>query len=301
MRLLMVSAALVSVATGAYAQNLSYANGELSFTSLDGDGDTTDVTYFEGSAGFDVGAVDLFGDVIFTEFDLSGDDVDLSTVSLGAGYSFGGWYRTDVSYTQFENDAFGFGDSTDVTEVGLGFNDGLFLVRGAYAALEEDSGADALYGLTLGLQFNENTDASVSRHRLEAEDGGEDENLSIASLNHNGDIFELEIDMVTADDVFSVGLNGNYAITSRFGVLGSLAQVSIDDDDVLDRIGAGGFYQIADGLRIDAEIFRIDSDGDDVDGITVGLRYDMGAKSVERETQIDRLNSAVNRSFGLNF
>ncbi|MEM9436422.1 MAG: hypothetical protein AAGA15_05220 [Pseudomonadota bacterium] len=301
MRLLLFAVTSFGVATGAFAQELTHANGDISFSVLDDGDETSEVTNVEASIGYQAGSLDLFGDVIFTDLDLDGDETDISTGGLGAGYSFAGRFRTDVSYTQFENTVIGFDDAIDVAEVGLGFNDGLFLVRGAYAFLEEDSGADGVYGLMLGLQFSEDTDASVSRHRIDPEDEGDAENLTIASLNHNGDILDLEIDMIISDDVFSVGLNGDYAISPRFGVVGSLAQVSIDDDDVLDRVGAGGFVQIADGLRVDAEIFRIGTDGDDVDGFSFGLRYDMGAKSVDRETQIDRLNTATNRSFGLDF
>lgn len=300
MKVLFYAAPVICAASMLCAQDITYGNAQYTYSSIDIDGEDVDIGGFTGSIGAAFGDIDVFADADYTEFELGGEDLEVASYEVGVGYTFG-ILRADISLAQLEASFLGFSDDSSLVEVGLGYNADIFRARVAYASLDDDTGLDGLFGLTVGIKFDDRTEASLSFHQTDPEaDGVDEEDITILNISHDGDVIDLEFDVI--DDDFSTGvvLTGDYALRNGFGINGSYSNISADGDDV-DRIGVGGFYDIGNGFRVDGELFQIEADGNDSEGLRLGLTYDFGQKGFERQTQLDRLNHVNNRVLGTSF
>lgn len=91
----------------------------------------------------------------------------------------------------------------------------------------------------------------------------------------------MESQIITSGTYSSVGIHVGYAVTPDFGVYGSLQQDTYDDEDFdLSRAAIGGAYSLAAAtgapVTLFAEFGRLESDGTDVDELTVGATYALG-------------------------
>ncbi len=287
------TATLTALASAAAAQDISYANAGLSYSQFEEQGVTLDVITGSASVGVDYGAADLFVDGDIVRLGIEGEDIDLSALSLGAGYTFGA-IRADVSYSTLGVDVLGLDENTSFTEVGLAYGAGAFSVRGAYAFLDEDElGAEALYGVMVGYEILPGTDASLSIHGIEGDNVDFDEKLYIASVNHDGEALDAALDIIRIDELSAYNLAAAYGFGAGYGVTGSYGRASFDGEELASTYSLGGYYDIDDSFSVFAELSRLEALGEEVDGFTVGMTYDMGEKPTSRQTQTDRLTGSL--------
>ncbi|MEM8592242.1 MAG: porin [Pseudomonadota bacterium] len=309
MRFPILLATLALAAGSVQAQELTHGNLSLTFSTLDGDsGADLDTFNIEGSAGYQFGNFDIFGDVDFFDFsdDLGGTEILL--FQIGAGYSFGD-FRIDGSFANLDidDDVLGIGVTPDadgdIFEIGVGYASGPWEVRAAYAFFDQGViGVDDLYGVAVGYKFSESFEASISVHEADGIEGAAlNDTIVIIDATYDGGNWQVSGDYIHFDNMDAFNIDGAYGFGNGFGATASVSYIDDEIDDAT-RYSVGGYYQISDRVRVDAEYFEFDDfRGDDFDGVAVAISFDVGRKGVAQQTQLDRVTNSLTDVLGLNF
>lgn len=318
---LSVAATLVLVAGTAAAQELDYGNLTVSSTSLtlpvDGlDYDLgLDILALDGSAGLSFGALDIFAsgtqaeltlDIPEEETDGENLSLKLQSIGLGAGYSFAGNYRVDLSQSRIDLDVEDLSADTSFTELGFGYVRGPIFARAAIGKGDDNSGLENVISVMGGYEFTDTIQASLSLHTVDEDLDQFDRPVIVANAEWDTDFGGASLDVVNAkiDDtnlqVFS--LTAYYSVTPDIDILGSFSSGQIDGNG-LTTTALGASYGITDTFDAFASysLTQVDGVPSDIKGVSIGVQFDLGDKPTVRETTSERLTNALAPLAGISF
>lgn len=304
-KLLMGTALSVVAATGVSAQELSYGGLFANYGSFSTPGTDFDMTILGAEAGITVQNFDFWinGAQVTIAPDGLGGNITADVTTIGAGYSFGGTYRVDVSSTDL---SFGtpFGISIGLDEVGFAYDNGTYFARLSYADVNQPiPGFDGIYGLHVGYAFNDMAEVSLSVHDVD-ESSGTIDTIYILSGEYDTGRWGVKLDAATTSlggtDLTLVSLGGNYQINDQWGVRGAYTNIDAGGTDI-DMFRIGGSYAMNDTYSVFADYTTIDLAGTDIDGFSFGLTMDFGDKPSSYETTADRLLGVVETAGAFDF
>lgn len=294
-KLLAGTAITFVAATGVAAQDIEYGQVNLSYSNYDFDGGNIDLLTAGAEVGFAVGAADYWISAGRSQIE-AGDGapgITLSYTSFGAGYEFQPGLRADVSYNEFSGSASIIGLSTEFIEAGIGYQSGAFYGRASYSALLDDEiGAEALFGILAGYEVSPNTDVALSLHFVDDDFDSVDNPLIILSASHDGGAYRVEGDLASFSqdgvDAYLVTISGEYDITPDYLLRGAYSRADLDGDGI-DRISIGAGYRLSEQAVAFADLTSLSAEGEDAFGVTLGVSYDFGDKPTVRSTTTDRI------------
>ena len=292
------TAIAMTAVTSAAAQELSYGRLIADFEMLSTPGGDVNASILGAEAGVRVQDFDFW--INGSQVTISPDGVPVNltadVTTIGAGYTFSGNYRVDVSSS---NLGFGFGGSglsIGLDEIGVAYDNGTFFGRLSFADINQPvPGVDGLLGLHVGYQFNDYADVSMSVHALDETSGTVDPLIILGGEYDTGQWgvkAEYASISLGGTDLSLVSLAGNYQINDQWGVRGAYSTADIAGTDA-DLIRLGGTYNVNDKYTLYAGLSRIDLGGTEVDGFNIGMTMDFGDKPASYETTADRLLGVI--------
>lgn len=280
MKTLLLSSALSVVAASAMAQDMTYGNATFTYSSLSDGGDNLDTIGVAGQYGYQVDAFSFGITVDYLDFDTPGPSFSLSGLTVEGAYEFAPGWSAGAVYSALDID----GENLDFYEIFGLYDAGTFFGRLSYADGEDFLfGEEAGYGLTVGYDFGQGTEAAAS---LIFDSDDSDDRITILQVNHDAEMLEVDF---TYFDVSGGGFNFfdlgvAYAVTPQVDVLFDYRDYEGDAR----TYAIGGSYEFADGVSAFAKYSQLDVGGDNVDGFSLGVTYDMGDKPLSQETIYDR-------------
>lgn len=280
--------ALIGGVGTASADGLVSADAQLSFSRLDGDGGELDTTVLGGDAFYEAGPWDIFGGATFTWLDDDSDDLRIDFASLAFAYGF----------TQFNLGAevayFGSDDSDDDLTFYSIFGEyvaGAFVGGLAYTDSEDDEFEDEVY--TLFATYDVTTTDIIGA----AYYSSDELDVFTAFADFERDLFEIEGEFLTGEDITLATVGGSYDVGFGFGVVAAASFADLDGDD-LTSFSIGGEYEILPQTDIFLTVGRVEFDGDDADVLQVGVTYDLGKRRAGYQS-FDQITESELAIFGL--
>lgn len=292
-------------ASGVAAQDLSYGRLIADYGMFSSGGDDASLTTLGAEVGVAVQQFDFWmnGTQITISPDGTPTNLTADVFTIGAGYSFGGNYRVDVSSSDLGIGLGGSGLNVGLDEIGVAYDNDTFFARLSYADVNQPvPGFDGLVSLHAGYAFNDMAEVSFSVHTADEASGTLDP-IYILSGEYDTGRWGVELDAVSVDlggtDVTLVTLGGNYQFNDAWGMRGAYTNLDAGGLDG-DLIRVGGTYNVNDQYTLFAGYSRADLDGTEIDGFNFGMSMDFGSKPSSYETTADRLLGVVETagSFG---
>ncbi|MGP6087819.1 porin [Antarctobacter jejuensis] len=305
----LLAAGAFFVASSVSAQELTYGGLLADYQSLDTDGVSIDATIFAAEFGVKLGSgfdAWLGGMTADVDSDAAAVTLTLDTYNLGLGYTFGEYFRADLSASSLSGGVVA-GLNLHLKEAGLAYDNGNYFGRVSYSEVENKNlvGVDSLWGLHVGYEGPQGLNASVSAHWVDDQFNAIDTPLMIVTLGYDGGNWQANLDAATIDiastDLSLVALSGEYDFNPKFSVYGSYVYLSADSQD-LDGFRLGAAYNFTPKARVFADASKFSASGiDDVTGVGIGISMDLGDKPASYETTTDRLSGIGEHIFGLQF
>lgn len=300
MKNLLIGTALATIAaTGVAAQELSYGRLIANYGMVSTPGGDADITILGAEVGIQVQEFDFW--LNGTQLTLSPDgapfNVTADVTTIGAGYSFGGEYRVDVSSTDL---GLGFGGGGGINigldEIGVAYDNGTYFGRLSFADVNQPiPGLDGIYSLNVGYNISEEAKVSLSVHDIDESSGSIDP-IYILSGEYDTGRWGVKLDAASTNllgtDLTLVALGGNYQFNNQWGIRGAYTNIDAGGTDI-DAYRLGGTYNINDTYTVYAGLTQADLGGTTIDGFNVGISMDFGSKPDSYQTTADRLLGLV--------
>ncbi|WP_299042072.1 2-isopropylmalate synthase [uncultured Tateyamaria sp.] len=268
---------VASLSASAAAAEVSYANAFATFHNLDNGNADVDVEAYGGSIEFLAGNFTFSGEA----GRLDVEDLSLDTLSLGGSYAFQNGVSVGLDYSEFDVEDFGDSDIVSLftfysfSEFALGLSVG-----------EASDLGDTVYSVFGTWDVTENGRVGIDLVEIESE--------TLVSLyaDYDTNRYGLSADFLSVNDLDILAVSGEYQVFDKAYVTGGLAHVSLGDD--LDSISIGAKYEFVPGASAEIAYSRLNADGaDDIDVVTFGLQYEIGAKTSPRRTVTNIINHAT--------
>lgn len=259
-----------------------YTDSTMSYSAYDLDGDevasfliTVTGVYDYGPfvlSGTYAGQSGTVGDEGFGTFNFTGQlSYDLSPVT--AIYLAGGIHNTEIQETY-------------LAEAGVSYGSGPFWVS-AFAG-DNSSGdviADDYLGVSGGYDFGQGTEAVLSYYAA----GGDEEDIAALNILHQSERLEISADILHSDTATYVFTSAEILVSSRVALLADYDHFDLGGE-TSEHIAVGGSYDLPGALAAFAKVSRTDRpSGGDVDGLSVGLTYATGDRSLRGQSSVDRV------------
>ena len=283
MRFLLLTAAICMTA-GAAAAELSYANvfAKRHNFDVDGAGDL-DVNTYGGVIEYRYDNWTFSGELGRVDI----EDLDLDFASVGAGYMMLNGVTLGLDHARFEVLNF----DADVTSAYAMYTFGAYGL-GLSAGGSSDLN-DPVYSVFGAWDVTRDGRVGFDFVRLE------EDNLLSAYADYNLDQYQVEADLITAEDFVLLAVSGAYDIGNGFSAIGSLSTFDAAGVDG-NALTIGGQFSFAPGANVALALGRIDVDGaEDIDLVTFGLQYELGRKSSMRRTIANIFSDTTSSVAGL--
>lgn len=276
--------------TGAFAQEITYANAGLSYQRLTLDDDSVNTTRFFGGVEGEFNSFTFLLDLDRSKFNADGFEADLGYSAVQIGYEIIDGLTVAVSGERIDQGDF------DYSETGLAveYDSGMFQVGAAVLRDDDDDSSNLFYaGYNIAPQGH--VYIGVSSY------SGSDDSEIIVGGDYISGPLDLEGFLIKDDDFSILDFQGYYAFgndISSFGDFrGGLSLTRAGDDDysvTAYELSAG--YQISDAVWVDLGIGKFTGDVDeDISTISLKFEYEMGQRNLLvnqiREDRSDLLNS----------
>ncbi|WP_425050619.1 hypothetical protein [Psychromarinibacter sp. S121] len=289
--LLLTASALALIPASASAVEWTYASADLSYRSLEVDGDTSSLTSLGGEFEAREGRFTFGG---FVDAVLIDDGSDLFYYGASIGYDFTPAFTAyfDIEAVSVTDDLFG--DDTFATyTLGGEYETGPYTF-GAAVGYAPDSEDDVAYAVYAGYETSPDLlfYASIGTY-VDAEDV-----TYTLGVDYDGSTFDIDGVLFAAPetDLTLVAMSGQYYFNASvdFRVGGQVAYFDIDGDDVV-IYGVSAGVEVTDNLWLDAGVsFGDSSTIDDTATIyRIGLEYEIGKRDKLKSRISDAQRAAL--------
>lgn len=288
MKTLLLTSALSVVAASAIAQDMTFGNATFSYSSFSEGGDSLDTLGLRSEFGFQTGAFSYGATLDYVDLSGDGPSFSLTGLTVDGAYAFAPGWSAGAAYTTLR---FGGGggpsdDTASIYEVFGLYDTGTFFARAAYVDGEDFFFGEetAAIGIAGGYNFGQGTEAALS---VVFDTDDSENRVSVLQVRHDTDMMQVDFTYFDISgpgpDFFDLGVA--YAVTPQIDLLFDYR----DFTGEANTYAVGGAYEFTDGVSAYAKYSQLDIEGQNVDGFSVGITYDMGDKPLSQQNTYDRV------------